>query len=128
MDINEPLVTPAEIRLNASHLRQAGDETLEAVIADVHEMHIIDALARWQGDPRKAAKLRVLEKLLAQHMATLDIRRADSEGGLGLSKSISVPKGMGLAQTEYGQTAKALAGEIPVELESGDRPARVEIL
>ena len=127
MDCNTILVTPNEVRMNARHLKNVPDDVLASVIEDVHVIFIEQYLNKYKNKPNTRAKLKVIEKLLSQHMATLNVRRADSESVAGMSKSISVPKGEDLAQTEYGQMAKKIANEIPLDWASSDMPASVVI-
>lgn len=104
-----PLVTPDEVRVNADHLRKVSDETLQAIIDEVHIVFIYPYLRRWRSQDDKVAQMKVVEKYLVQHTATLNVRRADSESiAAGISKSISVPKDLDLDQTEYGQMAKKI--------------------
>ena len=121
------LVTPNDVRLNANHLKKVKDEVLVSVIEDVHVLFIADYERKFKNKPSIQAKLKIIEKLLTQHMATLNVRRADSESVAGMSKSINVPKGQDLDQTEYGQMAKKLAKEIPLDWASDDQPASVVI-
>ena len=127
MDCLKVLVTPNEVRLNANHLKRVSDEVLVSVIADVHVIFIADYERRFRNKPTIQAKLKVIEKLLSQHMATLNVRRADSESVAGMSKAVNVPKDKDLEQTEYGQMAKKLAKEIPLDWGSDDKPASVVI-
>lgn len=129
MAIETPLVTIEEIKLNANHLKRVDDATLQSVIDDVHVMYIEQYYSRWQNDAFRVRKLKVIEKLLSQHLATLNVRRPDSESVQGLgSKSLSVPKDMDLDQTEYGQMAKRLAKKLGLDWASDDdSPACIRI-
>lgn len=127
MDITEPLVTSSEVKLNARHLSNVPTDELEAVIADVHVVFIQDGLAKFGGNVATVSKLKVIEKFLVQHVATLNIRRADSESVAGMSKSVSVVKDKDLDQTEYGQMAKKIAKDIPLTWAIDEKPACVRI-
>lgn len=121
-------ITPAEVRLNANHLKRVDDETLSAVISDVDIAFISFYSEKWAGDAAKLAKLNVAAKFLAQHIATLNVRRPDSEGLGGMSKSLSVAKDMALDQTEYGQMAKKIGKMLGCSWASeDDKPASVVI-
>lgn len=121
-------VTPEEVKVNANHLAFVPDEILESVIQDVYTVYIGDYAVRWKNNASRLAKLKVIEKLLAQHMATLNVRRADSESAAGMSKSISVPKDKDLDQTEYGQMAKRLAKNLGLDWANDDLlPASIVI-
>lgn len=128
-DINPltPLVTAANVKVNAKHLNSASESDLTSVIADVHTIFIEDYVAKWINEEDKIRKLTVIEKLLAQHMATLNVRRADSESIAGMSKSISVPKDQDLDQTEYGQMARKMAQKLGLDWATDDKPACLRI-
>lgn len=70
--------------------------------------------------------LKELEKLLAQHFATLNIRRPDSQGMMGLTSSISVARAEGLKQTEYGQMAASIAKDLGLSWGDEKQKAYVE--
>lgn len=123
----DSLVTPTDVRVNANHLKKVDDDTLKAVIEEMHVVFIQEALTRMQNNSLLVSKLKVVEKYLSQHTATLNVRRADSEGVAGMSKSISVPKDQDLDQTEYGQMARKIANDIPLDWASDDLPASVVI-
>ena len=127
MDVSQSLVTSAEVKQNAKHLEKVSDEVLSAVIGEMHVIFIQDFLSVYESDATKVAKLKVIEKYLSQHTATLDVRRADSEGVAGMSKAISVPKEQGLGLTEYGQMAKKIAKSIPLSWAIDDLPASLVI-
>ena len=100
---------------------------MTAVLNDVHILFIDDYAIKWADEPSKIAKLTVIEKLLAQHMATLNVRRADSESVAGMSKSVSVAKDQDLNQTEYGQMARKMAGKLGMDWANEDQPASLVI-
>jgi hypothetical protein len=119
------LTTIERVRLNAAHLRQVPDDTLNLCIEDAHEMYIAPHLGKVGN-----VKLEIIERFLAIHFATLNIRRPDNENLTGVgSKSVNVPKGEDLEQTEYGQTAKKLAKQLGLDwAESADlKKASVKI-
>lgn len=122
-------VTPAEVRINASHLKGVPDSDLEAVINDVYTMYIQRYADRWVNYPDRLARLKVIEKWLAQHLATINVRRADSESLQNVgSKSISVPKDMDLDQTEYGQMARKAGKDLGLDwANEDDKPACIRI-
>lgn len=120
------LIEPRHVRVNANHLKNVDDDTLISVIEDVHVGFIAPYVSRLQSSALKYQQLALVEKLLAQHMATINIRRADSESIAGMSKSVSVTKGMDLEQTEYGQMAKKLAKELGLDW-AYDRKANLVI-
>jgi len=127
MDVSLPLVFPEDVKINAKHLSKIEDAELEAVILEMHIVFIQEALVKFKNSSTIIAKLKVIEKYLAQHTATLNVRRADSEGVAGMSKSISVVKDKGLEQTEYGQMAKKIAQSIPLNWALDDKPASVVV-
>lgn len=116
------LVTPAQVRVNAKHLtvRKVSDEELQSVIDDVHILYIADYANKWSGQASTMSKLGVIEKLLSQHMATINVRRADTEIVAGMHKTVTVPKGLDLDQTEYGQLAKRLGKDLGMSWASDD--------
>jgi hypothetical protein len=122
------LVTPQDVRVNADHLLSMSDNDIEVVINDTNELYIKDAMS---AHPALEPKLLILWKYLTQHFCTLNIRRADSESIAGMSKGISVAKGEGLSQTEYGQTSKAIIKGLDIDeltcLETGDQKASIRL-
>ena len=127
MDITKSLVSASEVKINARHLKNVDDVELEVIIEEVHIAFIQDALAKHAGNTNTVSKLKIIEKYLAQHIATLNVRRADSESVAGMSKSISVIKDKDLEQTEYGQMAKKIAKSIPLDWALEGEPASVVI-
>ena len=127
MNVSLPLVTPAEVKQNAKHLEKVSDDVVSVIVSYMHVIFIQDALSIYADDATKVSKLKVIEKYLSQHTATLDVRRADSEGVAGMSKAISVPKEQGLGLTEYGQMAKKIAKSIPLSWAIDDLPASLVI-
>lgn len=116
-------VLPADVRINANHLRKVSDEILEACINEMHIIYIADYVGLYDSD-----KLAVIEKYLAQHLATLNIRRPDTEGLTGMmNKSITVARDQGLDQTEYGQMARRIAKQIGLEWGNDDKKAELKI-
>ena len=120
-------LTPNEVRINANHLKRVDDETLQTCIDEAYTLFIADFERRYTNRPAMIDKLKIVAKYLAQHIATLNVRRADSESIGGMSKSISVPKDKDLEQTEYGQMAKKIAKNIPLPWATDDLPAGVVI-
>jgi hypothetical protein len=119
------LTTLERVRLNAAHLRQVPDDTLNLCIEDAYTVYIAPYTAHFY-----VTSLEVVERYLAIHFATLNIRRPDNENLTGVgSKSVNVPKGEDLEQTEYGQTAKKLAKQLGLDwAESADlKKASVKI-
>jgi hypothetical protein len=96
---------------------------LELCISDAHELYIAP-----YGQGKNSVSLEIVERYLATHLATLNIRRPDSENLSGVgSKSVSVPKGEDLAQTEYGQTAKKLAKQLGLDWATADGTQRASV-
>lgn len=127
MDYMNALVTASEVKINANHLKFVDDNTINTVIDEVHISFIAQYLPRFASNQIMLGKLKLIEKLLTQHMLTLNVRRADSESIPGMSKSISVPKDQDLDQTEYGQMARKLAEKIPLDWANDDKPASLVI-
>lgn len=116
------LTTPQKVRMNANHLKNISTEVLQACIDEMHILYIADYMSAFPLE-----KLAIIEKYLAQHLATLNRRRADSENIGGMSKNISVPKGEDLRQTEYGQMAKKTAKSIGLPWGNDTELATVKI-
>lgn len=115
------------VKLNAKHLERVSDRTLQLCIDDAHEIYIKPYLSSFTGGQENS--LETVERYLAIHLATLNIRRPDSESLAGMTKSISLPKDEGLSLTEYGQTAKKLASQLGLKwaMSDGLKPASVGI-
>jgi len=126
--IVESLVVPGDVRVNADHLKFMSDEDLAVVIQDVHIMFIYKYAIKWKNNMVNIGKLTVIERLLSQHFATLNVRRADSESIPGMSKSITVPKGKDLDQTEYGQMAKNLGKILGLDWSDENEKGTAEVV
>lgn len=123
-----PLVTRDEVILNAGHLILVSEDAMNHIINSVHMVFIYDFYKKYQTRDGIPEKLKFVEELLVQHMATLNVRRADSESVPQMSKSISVPKDLDLDQTEYGQMAKKIGKQLGLSWASDqDEPASVVI-
>lgn len=128
MDFTAPLVTVQEVLVNATHLKAVSEADLEMIIQDVHMFYIYKYYRRWYNREDRVYSLKYLEKLLVQFTSTLNIRRADSESIPGMSKSLSVPKDLGLDQNEYGQMAKKLGKTLGLDWATDDdEPACLRI-
>lgn len=103
---------PEDVRKIARHLKLLSDDDLTQSIRDA-EAWYIKKVKRKTGDTEL---IDMLTRYLAAHYATINLRRPDSQSLDGMNKSISVPKDMGLEQTEYGQMAKDIMDELGVSV------------
>lgn len=86
--------TVSKVRAIANHLEVLDDSTIE--------MYIDDAKSELDSIPDD--KQERLQRYLAAHYATLNIRRPDSEQiGNDINTQYNADHGEGLARTEYGQ-------------------------
>ena len=100
-NINATLI-PSDLTVNALHLEEATEADLQACIDEAFVIYIAEFITSVD-----AAKWYVIHKWLAQHLATLNVRRADSESLGPMSRSISTPNSENLGQTVYGQQARS---------------------
>lgn len=92
--------TPERVKAIATHLKSMPDETVQIYIDDavveVSELNV----------PGKHHER--LQRYLAAHLASLNVRRATSKTVSDMSISYSNTTGAGLDATEYGQEYKRL--------------------
>lgn len=93
---------PAKVRAIAKHLKQMTDEELSVVIDDAYgEVKVMQV--KEQHEER-------LSRYLAAHLASLNIRRAQSEKVADLAKTYAQQSetSTGLGATQYGQEYERL--------------------
>jgi len=92
--------TPERVKAIAAHLKSMPDETIQIYIDDaVVEVSELNVPGKYHER---------LQRYLAAHLASLNVRRATSKTVSDMSISYSSTTGAGLDTTEYGQEYKRL--------------------
>ena len=118
-----PYTTPARVRATANHLVALSDEVLAICIDDAYNTWVRKA----ECVTDDVGLLETLERLIAQHYATINLRRPDSmQIKNTVTQSVTVSREIGLNGTEFGQAAKEILASLGINV--GAAHASLQVL